>query len=224
MTRQRRILSAAMSSTLKHDQSATAEKPMADRIREILAAEADAIRAVDVDETYEAALRLLEGAPGKIVATGMGKAGFVARKFAAILSSTASPAIFIHPAEAAHGDLGMLAEGDCIVAFSTSGKTREVLEFIELSRHMKVGGVIGITSHRDSGLRDLSDVIINMGVIAEPCSLGMTPTASMAVMSAVGDALALALMERKGVTREQYGLRHHGGYLGKRARTDNLPE
>jgi arabinose-5-phosphate isomerase len=224
MTRQRRILSAAMSSTLKHDPSATAEKPMADRIREILAAEADAIRAVDVDETYEAALRLLEGAPGKIVATGMGKAGFVARKFAAILSSTASPAIFIHPAEAAHGDLGMLAEGDCIVAFSTSGKTREVLEFIELSRHMKVGGVIGITSHRDSGLRDLSDVIINMGVIAEPCSLGMTPTASMAVMSAVGDALALALMERKGVTREQYGLRHHGGYLGKRARTDNLPE
>jgi arabinose-5-phosphate isomerase len=224
MTRQRRILSAAMSSTPKHDQIATAEKPMVDRIREILAAEADAIRAVDVDETYEAALRLLEGAPGKIVATGMGKAGFVARKFAAILSSTASPAIFIHPAEAAHGDLGMLAEGDCIVAFSTSGKTREVLEFIELSRHMKVGGVIGITSHRDSGLRDLSDVIINMGVIAEPCSLGMTPTASMAVMSAVGDALALALMERKGVTREQYGLRHHGGYLGKRARTDNLPE
>ena len=213
-----------MNSTLKYGQSAAAEKRIVDRISEILAAEADAIRAVNVDETYEAALRLLESVPGKIVATGMGKAGFVARKFAAILSSTASPAIFIHPAEAAHGDLGMLAEGDCIVAFSTSGKTREVLEFIELSRHMKVGGVIGITSHRDSGLRDLSDVIINMGVIAEPCSLGMTPTASMAVMSAVGNPLALALMERKGVTREQYGLRHHGGYLGKRARTDNLPE
>jgi arabinose-5-phosphate isomerase len=213
-----------MNSTLKYGQSAAAEKRIVDRISEILAAEADAIRAVNVDETYEAALRLLESVPGKIVATGMGKAGFVARKFAAILSSTASPAIFIHPAEAAHGDLGMLAEGDCIVAFSTSGKTREVLEFIELSRHMKVGGVIGITSHRDSGLRDLSDVIINMGVITEPCSLGMTPTASMAVMSAVGDALALALMECKGVTREQYGLRHHGGYLGKRARTDNLPE
>ena len=213
-----------MTSTLTYGQSAAAEKRIVDRISEILAAEADAIRAVNVDETYEAALRLLESVPGKIVATGMGKAGFVARKFAAILSSTASPAVFIHPAEAAHGDLGMLAEGDCIVAFSTSGKTREVLEFIELSRHMKVGGVIGITSHRDSGLRDLSDVIINMGVIAEPCLLGMTPTASMAVMSAVGDALALALMERKGVTREQYGLRHHGGYLGKRARTDNLPE
>jgi arabinose-5-phosphate isomerase len=213
-----------MNTSTKIDLSKTGGAPMTGRIREILAAEADAIRAVKVDETYDAALTLLERCPGKVVATGMGKAGFVARKFAAILSSTASPAIFLHPAEAAHGDLGMLAEGDCIVAFSTSGKTREVLEFIELSRHMKVGGVIGITSHRDSGLRDLSDVIIDMGVIAEPCPLGMTPTASMAVMAAVGDALALVLMERKGVTREQYGLRHHGGYLGKRARTDNLPE
>jgi arabinose-5-phosphate isomerase len=213
-----------MNATTRNDQNDMAKMPTPDRIREILAAEADAIRAVAVDDSYEAAIKLLHRATGKIVATGMGKAGFVARKFAAILSSTASPAIFIHPAEAAHGDLGMLDDGDCIVAFSTSGKTREVLEFIELSRHMKVGGVIGITSHRDSGLRDLSDVIIDMGVIAEPCPLGMTPTASMAVMGAVADALALVLMERKGVTREEYGLRHHGGYLGKRARTDNLPE
>ena len=213
-----------MSDIVTNQRTPPVEQLVENRIREILAAEADAIRAVAVDKTYGTALDLLQNARGKIVATGMGKAGFVARKFAAILSSTASPAIFIHPAEAAHGDLGMVAEGDCIVAFSTSGKTREVLEFIELSRHMNVGGVIGITSHRDSGLRDLSDVIIDMGVIAEPCPLGMTPTASMAVMAAVGDALALVLMERKGVTREQYGLRHHGGYLGKRARTDNLPE
>jgi len=213
-----------MSDSTTNQRTRPVDQPVENRIREILAAEAEAIRAVAVDATYGAALDLLQNARGKIVATGMGKAGFVARKFAAILSSTASPAIFIHPAEAAHGDLGMVAEGDCIVAFSTSGKTREVLEFIELSRHMNVGGVIGITSHRDSGLRDLSDVIIDMGVIAEPCPLGMTPTASMAVMAAVGDALALVLMERKGVTREQYGLRHHGGYLGKRARTNNLPE
>ena len=213
-----------MSDTCKNQRAHPGDQSVETRIQQILAAEADAIRAVAVDEAYGQALDLLHKSSGKIVATGMGKAGFVARKFAAILSSTASPAIFIHPAEAAHGDLGMVAEGDCIVAFSTSGKTREVLEFIELSRHMKVGGVIGITSHRDSGLRDLSDVIIDMGVIAEPCPLGMTPTASMAVMAAVGDALALVLMERKGVTREQYGLRHHGGYLGKRARTDNLPE
>ena len=148
----------------------------------------------------------------------MGKAGFVAHKFAAILSSTATPAVFIHPAEAAHGDLGMLAPGDCIVAFSTSGKTREVLEFIQLSRRMNIGSVVGITSHTDSGLRELSDVTINMGVIKEPCPLGMTPTASMAVMAAIGDALARVLMEQKSVPREQYGMRHHGGYLGKKAR------
>ena len=188
------------------------------RVRAILDSEAEAIKAVSIDASYGKAVELIETCAGKIITTGMGKAGFVANKFAAILSSTATPAVFIHPAEAAHGDLGMLAPGDCIVAFSTSGKTREVLEFIQLSRRMNIGSVVGITSHTDSGLRQLSDVTINMGVIKEPCPLGMTPTASMAVMAAIGDALALVLMERKSVTREQYGMRHHGGYLGKKAR------
>ena len=188
------------------------------RVRAILDSEAEAIKAVSIDASYGKAVELIETCAGKIITTGMGKAGFVAHKFAAILSSTATPAVFIHPAEAAHGDLGMLAPGDCIVAFSTSGKTREVLEFIQLSRRMDIGAVVGITSHTDSGLRELSDVTINMGVIKEPCPLGMTPTASMAVMAAIGDALALVLMERKSVTREQYGMRHHGGYLGKKAR------
>ena len=188
------------------------------RVRAILDSEAEAIKAVSIDASYGKAVELIETCAGKIITTGMGKAGFVAHKFAAILSSTATPAVFIHPAEAAHGDLGMLAPGDCIVAFSTSGKTREVLEFIQLSRRMDIGSVVGITSHTDSGLRELSDVTINMGVIKEPCPLGMTPTASMAVMAAIGDALALVLMEKKSVTREQYGVRHHGGYLGKKAR------
>ena len=188
------------------------------RVRTILDSEAEAIKAVSIDASYGKAVELIETCAGKIITTGMGKAGFVAHKFAAILSSTATPAVFIHPAEAAHGDLGMLAPGDCIVAFSTSGKTREVLEFIKLSRRMDIGSVIGITSHTDSGLRELSDVTINMGVIKEPCPLGMTPTASMAVMAAIGDALALVLMEKKSVTRVQYGMRHHGGYLGKKAR------
>ena len=188
------------------------------RVRAILDSEAEAIKAVSIDASYGKAVELIETCAGKIITTGMGKAGFVAHKFAAILSSTATPAVFIHPAEAAHGDLGMLAPGDCIVAFSTSGKTREVLEFIQLSRRMNIGSVVGITSHTDSGLRQLSDVTINMGVIKEPCPLGMTPTASMAVMAAIGDALALVLMEKKSVTREEYGMRHHGGYLGKKAR------
>lgn len=191
------------------------------RIRNILDREAAAIAAVTVDDSYERAVEALLRCRGKVVATGIGKAGLVARKFAAILCSTGTPAVFMHPAEAAHGDLGLIAEGDCIVAFSTSGKTREVVELIELSRHLTQAHVIGITSHPETELRRLSDVVLDMGVIEEPCPLGMTPSASMAVMAAIGDSLALVLMEKKGITRRDYGLRHHGGYLGHKARLEN---
>ena len=104
-----------------------------------------------------------------------------------------------------------------------SFKVPEVIEFIDMSRHLNPSGaVIGITSHPDSGLRDRADIVLDMGVIEEPCPLGLTPSASIAAMSAIADALTLTLMERKGVTREQYGIRHHGGYLGRKARTDNM--
>ncbi len=192
-----------------------------ERVRRILAAEADAIAAINVDESFERAIDALFDCGGKVVATGMGKAGLVARKFATTLCSTGTPAVFIHPGEAAHGDLGLIAEGDCIVAYSTSGKTREVMELLEFSRHLGAGAIIGITSHADSDLRDLSDIVLDMGEIEEPCPLGLTPSASTVVMHAIGDALTLVLMERKGVTKHDYGLRHHGGYLGRRARTDN---
>ena len=192
------------------------------KIKAILAAEAAAIAAVEVDDSFGAAIKLLEDCRGKIVSTGMGKAGYVAHKFSATLCSTGTPAVFIHPGEAAHGDLGLYASGDCIVAFSTSGKTREVLELIEFSRHLGPGKVIGITSHPETELRALCDVVLDMGEIVEPCPLGLTPTASVAVMSAIGDALALVMMERKGITKRDYGLRHHGGYLGSKARLDNV--
>ena len=192
------------------------------KIKAILAAEAAAIAAIEVDASFDAAIKLLEDCRGKIVSTGMGKAGYVAHKFSATLCSTGTPAVFIHPGEAAHGDLGLYASGDCIVAFSTSGKTREVLELIEFSRHLGPGKVIGITSHPETELRALCDVVLDMGEIVEPCPLGLTPTASVAVMSAIGDALALVMMERKGITKRDYGLRHHGGYLGSRARLDNV--
>lgn len=191
------------------------------KVRYVLEREAAAIRAIRVDATYEAAIDALRLCAGKVVTTGMGKAGFLARKFAATLSSTGTPAVFIHPAEAAHGDLGLIAEGDCIVAFSTSGKTLEIVELVELSRHLTSARVICITSHPESELRRLSDVVLDMGVIEEPCPLGLTPSASMAAMAAIGDALALTLMELKGVTRRDYGLRHHGGYLGHKARLAN---
>jgi arabinose-5-phosphate isomerase len=192
------------------------------RIKAILTAEAAAITAVAVDQSFARAIELLEGCSGKIVATGMGKAGYIAHKFSATLCSTGTPAVFVHPGEAAHGDLGLIAGGDCIVAFSTSGKTREVLELIEFSRHLGSEKVIGVTSHPESEMRPLCDVVLDMGEIVEPCPLGLTPTASIAVMSAIGDALALVLMERKGVSKRDYGLRHHGGYLGAKARLDNV--
>ncbi len=191
------------------------------RIGGILRAEAESILAVPVTAAYEDALDALMACSGKVLASGMGKAGLIARKFAAILSSTGTPAVFIHPAEAAHGDLGLVAPGDCIVAFSTSGKTREVLELVNFARHLGAGRIIGITSHVDSDLRRAADILLDMGPIEEPCPLGLTPSASIAVMSAISDALALVLMERKGITRHDYGLRHHGGYLGRKARLDN---
>jgi len=192
------------------------------RIKAILTAEATAIAAVAVDQTFAKAIDLLAACTGKVVATGMGKAGYIAHKFSATLCSTGTPAVFVHPGEAAHGDLGLIAGGDCIVAFSTSGKTREVLELIEFSRHLGSEKVIGVTSHPESELRPLCDVVLDMGEIVEPCPLGLTPTASIAVMSAIGDALALVLMEHKGITKRDYGLRHHGGYLGAKARLDNI--
>ena len=194
-----------------------------ERIESVLKAEANAINSIEVTEEFVKAVSVMQVCTGKIITTGIGKAGHIANKFAATLCSTASQAQFLHPAEAAHGDLGAVSPGDILIAFSTSGKSREVLEILELSRHLGIETVIGITSHPDSELRKYSDVVIDMGEIEEACPLGLTPTSSMAVMLAISDALALALMEQNKVSREDYGLRHHGGYLGRAARLDNSP-
>jgi len=195
-----------------------------DRIKTVLEAESAAIAAVRPTPDFEKAVHILNECRGKVVATGIGKAGIIAHKFAATLTPTATPAVFVHPADNAHGDLGIVSKGDVIVGCSTSGKSAEVLEMITLAtHHLGLASVIGITSHVDSPLRDLSNVVVDMGEVKEPCPLGMTPSASIAVMLAVSDALALALLELKGITRDDYGIRHHGGYLGRVARTDNLP-
>ena len=188
------------------------------RVSEIFAKEADAISSIPVTDEFERAAQLLQKCSGKVLTTGMGKAGHIANKFSATLCSTGTPASFIHPGEAAHGDLGLIEENDAIVAFSTSGKTREVLDLLNAGRELGLHTVIGITSHPDSTLRELSDVVIDMGELQEACSLGLTPTTSMAVMLAISDALALLLMEIKGFNSQDFGKRHHGGYLGKKAR------
>ncbi|HMA64887.1 MAG TPA: SIS domain-containing protein [Chitinispirillaceae bacterium] len=196
---------------------------MLERAKEILLAEAQAIQNIPLDSNFEKAINLLEHCTGKIITTGMGKAGNIARKVAGTLCSTGSPSTFLHPGEAAHGDLGILSNGDVILAFSTSGKTREVIEMLQLAHHLGIDKIISITSHPDATIRSLSNVVINMGEIKEPCYLELTPTASTTVQLAIGDTLALILMERKKFTKEQYGLRHHGGYLGQKARS-LLPE
>jgi len=188
------------------------------RARAVLDAEAQAILHVPLSAGFVQAVEAIYRCKSKIIVKGMGKAGNIARKIASTLCSTGTPACFLHPGEAAHGDLGLVAPGDVLLAFSTSGKTREVLEIIELARRLEIGCVIAVTSHLDAPIRDLADIVIDMGEVDEPCRLGLTPTASTAVMMAIGDALALCVMDIRGFTRDDYGLRHHGGYLGQLSR------
>ena len=147
-----------------------------ERMQAVLQAEANAILSVEVNDSFERAVTTMMACKGKIVTTGIGKAGYLAQKFAATLCSTATPAVFIHPAEAAHGDLGLVSTNDVMLAFSTSGKSNEVIEILELSRHLGVETIIGVTSHPESDLRNLSDFVLDMGVIEEPCPLGLTPS------------------------------------------------
>lgn len=191
-----------------------------ERARQILAAEASAILNVPLSSSFTDTIDAILACKGKVIVKGMGKAGNVARKIASTFCSTGTSACFLHPGEAAHGDLGLIAPGDLLLAFSTSGKTREVLEIIKLARKLDIYKVVAITSHSDAPIRDLVDIIIDMGDIEEPCALGLTPSASTAAMLAIGDALALCVMDQRGFSREEYGLRHHGGYLGSKARND----
>ena len=188
-------------------------------MRSVIETEANAIARIKVTEDFETAVQMILACKGKIVTTGIGKAGYVAQRFAATLSSTGTPAFFIHPAEAGHGDLGILAKDDLILAFSTSGKSIEVIEMLKNAAELGHTEVIGVTSHLNSPLRDLSSVTLDMGPdIEEPCPLNLTPSATIAVMSAICDAIALTLIPLKEFTKEQYGLRHHKGYLGTIAR------
>jgi arabinose-5-phosphate isomerase len=196
------------------------EEPLSETLqfaRSVIEAEASALLNIPLDDHFADAVEILYNCKGRVIITGMGKAGTIAHKIAGTFCSTGTPAAFLHPGEAAHGDLGLLSQGDVVLALSTSGKTREVIEMLELSHHFGIDRIIGITSHPDSAIRSLCNVVINMGEIVEPCPLGLTPTSSTTVMLAIGDALALVLMKRRNFTKDQFGLRHHGGYLGQKA-------
>lgn len=152
---------------------------------------------------------------GRVVVTGMGKSGIIAQKIAATLSSTGSPALFLHPAEANHGDLGMLAKGDVVIALSASGETEEILRLLEMLK--RIGdGLICFCCDMNSTLAQASDVALDCSVEQEACTLGLAPTASTTAMLALGDALAIAISARKGFRVEDFANLHPGGKLGKR--------
>ena len=191
-----------------------------DYITAIKQKEAQAILNIPIENNglYEA-ICSIKACSGKVVTSGMGKAGIAARKAAATMSSLGTPACFVHPGEAQHGDLGTLSANDILLVFSTSGKTREVIELVTLAKvlHEKVP-VITVTSHPESELKDISDIVIGMGEVEEVCPFGLAPTSSTIVMLCIGDILSMCVMQEKGITKEEYGKRHHGGYIGKQLR------
>jgi len=191
---------------------------MIDKIQRILEAEAQAIRSIPLSASVERAVHTLATCRGKVFTTGIGKAGYVAQKAASTFSTTGTPSCFVHPADASHGDIGVVGPDDVLIAFSNSGETREVLETLAFCRKLRVSAVIGITSNKSSTLGRESDITLEIGKIAEPCPFGLTPSASTSAMIALSDALALVTMQQRGFTSEDFALRHHGGYLGKKAR------
>jgi arabinose-5-phosphate isomerase len=177
-----------------------------------------AIKNIRFDEGFAGACLALAESRGKIITTGMGKAGHAARKSASTLCSLNFPAIYLHPGDASHGDSGLIEEGDILLAFSTSGKTREVIELIKLAEQIGVLTTIAVTSHPDAEIRKLCKIEVDMGIIKEAGYLNIAPTTSITVMLIVADMLATVAAELRGVSMEQFALHHHGGYLGRKCK------
>lgn len=196
---------------------------MIERIRNILAIEAAAIKGIPLTVAFEQPVNLIHHhvhqAHGKLVTSGMGKAGQIAHNMATTFSSTGTPAVYLHPSEAQHGDLGVLQENDVLLVISNSGKTREIIELIDLKNNLYPAvPVIVITGDLASVLASKADCSISTGAPAEVCTLGLTPTTSTTVMTAIGDVLVVLLMEKIEFSAADYSRRHHGGYLGHKSR------
>jgi len=196
---------------------------MKDEVKKIFESEASAISQIPVDDTYEKVTEIIyqniHKKNGKLITSGMGKAGQIAHNIATTFSSTGTPAIFLHPSEAQHGDLGILQENDVLLAISNSGKTREIIELIDLKNNLfPEVPVIVITGNVNSPLAQKADYCISTGSPAEVCLLGLTPTTSTTVFTVIGDALVVLMMGKIGFTPEDYAKRHHGGYLGFKSR------
>jgi len=187
------------------------------RAKEVLSLEADGLAKLSksLDETLSNALNILENIKGRVIVTGMGKSGHIARKIAATMASTGKPAFFIHPGEASHGDIGMINKDDAVLALSNSGNTPELNDIISYTRRFSIP-LISITSKKRSLVAIEADIALILPNSKEACSIGLAPTTSTTMMLAYGDAIAVALMERRGFTAEDFKLRHPGGRLGHR--------
>lgn len=193
-------------------------------IKDLLKKEAEAISNIPVNGEFEKAVDLIvkhvHEKKGKLVTSGMGKAGQIAMNIATTFCSTGVPSVFLHPSEAQHGDLGILQENDVILMISNSGKTREIVELTYLARQLAPSiKFIVITSNLDSPLAQEADIALGTGNPKEVCILGMTPTTSTTVMTVIGDILVVETMRKTGFTIEEYSKRHHGGYLGEKSRS-----
>ena len=198
---------------------------MKNSIKELLRLEVEAIQNIPVNDSFENAVDIIKNhvhsseKNGKVVLSGMGKAGQIALNISTTLSSTGTPSVYLHPSEAQHGDLGILCKDDVLILLSNSGKTREILELIMLSRilHPDVK-VISITGKTNSPLAENSDVVLHTGDSEEICPLGLTPTISTTLMTVIGDMIVVELMKKIGFTKKEYSKRHHSWYLGQKSK------
>jgi arabinose-5-phosphate isomerase len=190
---------------------------MKDQAKRVLKIEADAVAALidRVDGRFEQAVQMILNCEGRVVVTGMGKSGLIGKKIAATLASTGTPALFLHPAEGIHGDLGMVTRGDTVIALSNSGETEEIARMLPSLKRLGIG-IIALTGNPESTLAKNSDVVIDVGVKEEACPLGLAPTASTTATLAMGDALAVVLLDQRGFKEEDFACFHPGGSLGKK--------
>lgn len=167
----------------------------------------------ELDESLTAALDMMQNAKGRVILTGMGKSGHIAKKIAASLASTGTPSFFVHPAEASHGDLGMITNDDVVIAISNSGESKELVDILNYSKRFGIG-LIAITKNPDSSLGKAGDVVLKLPNNGEACPLGLAPTSSTTATLVLGDILTVAMIERNGFTKNQFNQRHPGGKLG----------
>ena len=199
---------------------------VSEEIKSIINREANAVQSIPVTESYQKAVNLIcdciHKQGGTLITSGMGKAGLIAMNIATTFSSTGTPAYFLHPSEAQHGDLGIMRPNDLMLLISNSGKTRELRELVSLSKGLvQEPKYIIITSNPDSPLAREADVCLLTGAPEEVCPLGLTPTTSTTVMTVIGDLLVVSVMKMIGFTNDDYAKRHHGGYLGEKSRAQS---